>query len=62
MKFFSQIFGGMEGSDILGTLSSLIFLTVFVVAVIRALRLKKSEAEQYERMPLDENNINSMNE
>lgn len=62
MKFFSQIFGGLEGSDILGTLSSLIFLTVFVVAVIRALRLKKSEAEQYERMPLDENNINSTNE
>lgn len=62
MKFFSQIFGGMEGADILGPLSLLIFLTVFVVALIRALRLKKKVVEEYERMPLDDNSVNTTND
>lgn len=62
MKFFSQIFGEMNGSDILGVISSLIFFIVFVAVLIRAFSMKKSEAAEYERMPLDDNNINSNNE
>jgi len=53
------MFKGMfNGTDWAAILSTLIFFTVFVIAIILALTKKKSDVDYLARMPLDDEDDN----
>ncbi len=53
MKFFSQIFGDMNGTSIFSAVMLVIFLVIFILVVIHVIRLPREEVNYYENMPLD---------
>ncbi len=53
MKFFSQIFGDMEGTSIFSAIMLLVFLAIFIMVLIYVFRLPKKDVEDFEIMPLD---------
>lgn len=50
---FSNYLSSIEGVSIYPIIALLLFFTVFLIVVIRVLRMKKSDAEKMGRMPLD---------
>jgi cytochrome c oxidase cbb3-type subunit IV len=52
MKFFSQVFERVAGIEIFSVLSLAIFFILFLVVIIRAIRLRKEYVEEMSNLPL----------
>jgi hypothetical protein len=49
-----QVFESVRGVDGFGIVSMMIFIVFFTLVVIRAVRLDKSEVDEFRNIPFDE--------
>ncbi|MHC1706125.1 MAG: hypothetical protein AB9842_01250 [Bacteroidales bacterium] len=58
LKSFLQ---GINGVDLFGIVSTIIFFAFFMIMVIHTLKMKKEDASRHSHLPLEEDHKNSNN-
>lgn len=54
MGLVKELFGGIEGIQIFGIISTILFIIAFLMMLIHTFSLKKEEVAEIKEMPLEE--------